>query len=262
MSYTPRPLPEGFLARPIAHRGLHGSDIVENTAPAFTAAVAEGYAIECDVVPSREGEAIVFHDETLERLTPESGPVAARTATELLALPFRHGAAGMLTLESLFGLVAGRVPLVVEIKGRFDGSAPLAARIAALASAYSGPLVFKSFDPAQIIALRDAGVKQPLGIVAMARLDEPGMDEATAHALGTLAHLAQSRPDFLSWRAAELPHPVPTRLRKNPGLPVMSWTVRDEATARRIAPHVDQIVFEGFRPAASIPKVAPGFGPN
>jgi hypothetical protein len=98
--------------------------------------------------------------------------------------------------------------------------------------------------------LRSAGVEQPLGIVAMARLDEPGMDEDTAHALGTLTHLEHSRPDFLSWRAAELPHPVPTRLRANPGLPVMSWTVRDHATAQRIAPHVDQIVFEGFRPTS------------
>ncbi|MCA0406834.1 MAG: glycerophosphodiester phosphodiesterase [Proteobacteria bacterium] len=248
MSYTPRPLPQGFLVRPIAHRGLHdaGSGVIENTLPAFEAAMALGYGIECDVQPSVEGEPIVFHDHVLDRLTVEHGEVEARTAQNLLTLPFRAGTAGMLTLEDLFARIAGRVPLVVEVKSAFDGRTPQITRIAALAGRYAGPLVFKSFDPVQIIALRDAGVRQPLGIVAMTLL--PEVDEARARAFGQLTHLDESRPDFLSWKAAELPLPQVAALRDNPGLPVMGWTVRSAEAARAAAPHLDQIVFEGFSP--------------
>lgn len=247
MNDNRRPLPAGFLARPIAHRGLHGAGRIENTAPAFAAAIEAGYGIECDVQASLEHEPMVFHDFSLDRLTLETGPVAAREAAALLEIPYRDGASTMPTLEALFALVAGRVPLVVEVKSAFDGQTPLAPRLAALAASYAGPLVFKSFDPAQVVALREAGVRQPLGIVAMARLDDAGLNEAEALALGRLEHADQSRPDFLSWRAAELPAEVPQRFRAA-GLPVMSWTVRDEQTARRIAPFVDQIVFENFRP--------------
>ncbi len=253
MNYSPRPLPPGFLARPIAHRGLHDAarGVVENTAPAFDAAVARGFGIECDLQPSREGEPVVFHDDTLDRLTRASGRLNARTATELLSLPFRHGAAGMMTLQALLQRIAGRVPLVVEVKSRFDGATPQIARIAALAAAYAGPLVFKSFDPRQIIALRAAGVEQALGIVAMTRL--PEVDAASAAALGSLAHLAQSRPDFLSWKAAELPLAPIAALRRAPGLPIMGWTLRSAAAARAAAPHLDQIVFEGYDPAPEGP---------
>lgn len=251
MNYTPRPLPAGFLARPIAHRGLHdaGAGIIENTLPAFEAAIANGYGIECDTQPSLEAEPIVFHDPTLDRLTLEHGPVAARPAAALLGIRFRKGTAGMATLEQILGIIAGRVPLVVEVKSAFDGRTPQAARIAAIAAGYSGPLVFKSFDPDQIIALRAAGVTQPIGIVAMQNFDE--VDAARAAKFGALEHLERSKPDFISWRAADLPVPHVAALRVE-GLPVMGWTVRSAQAATLAAPHLDQIVFEGFRPRSKV----------
>lgn len=249
MTYRPRPLPPRFLAAPIAHRGLHDAKagIIENTWPAFEAAIAGHYGIECDIQPAAGGEPIVFHDHTLDRLTQTSGAVENHSAEALVALPFKVGAGRMLTLQDLLARVAGRVPLVVEVKSAFDGRTPQAARIAALANGYAGPLVFKSFDPDQIIALRRAGVRQPLGIVAQQRLGE--VDEARAEAFGTLAHLEESQPDFLSWHAAELPLPHVMRLRETLHLPLMGWTVRSPEAAIRVAPHLDQIVFEGFIPA-------------
>ena len=66
---------EWLIARPVAHRGLHdaAAGIVENTPSAFAAAIAGDYAIECDIQISADGEAMVFHDQTLERLTEGSG---------------------------------------------------------------------------------------------------------------------------------------------------------------------------------------------
>jgi glycerophosphoryl diester phosphodiesterase len=249
----PRPLPPGFLARPIAHRGLHAraAGRIENSASAFGAAVAAGYGIECDVQASRDGEAMVFHDFTLDRLTGETGPLDARDAAALATIPLAEGPDRIGTLAGLFDLVAGRVPLVVEVKSRFNGDTRLAGRIAALARAYAGPLVFKSFDPAQIMALKAAGIETPLGIVGMARYDYPDyahLDEAARHALANLLHFTESRPDFLSWHHLALPSAGPYLCRSVLGRPVMGWTIRSPEEARRAAPHLDQIVFEGFLP--------------
>ena len=114
----------GWLtARPIAHRGLHGLSpgVVENCPRAFEAAIAGTYAIECDVQPTADGEAIVFHDSTLDRLTGETGRLDQRIAAALKVAAFRATDDRMITLAELFALVGGRVPLVVEIKSEFDG---------------------------------------------------------------------------------------------------------------------------------------------
>ena len=68
---TPVNAPSWLIERPIAHRGLHDSanGVIENTLRAAEAAIAGGFAIECDIQLSADGEAIVFHDETLDRLT-------------------------------------------------------------------------------------------------------------------------------------------------------------------------------------------------
>lgn len=251
--FMPRALPPGFLARPIAHRGLHraGEAIIENTRAAFEAAIAGGFGIECDIQISADGEAMVFHDPTLDRLTQEKGRVDALPARRLEAIAFKSSTSRMETLKALFELTAGRVPLVVEVKSGFDGDPRIAGRIAELACGYAGPLVFKSFDPAKMIALRAAGVAQPLGIVATHDYEDHDYETLSAaekHGLANLLHFQDSRPDFLSWNHASLPSAAPFLCRKVIGLPVMSWTIRSREAAARVAPHVDQIVFEGFDP--------------
>lgn len=251
--YQPRLLPPGFLDRPIAHRGLHdvASGRVENTRAAFEAAIAQGYGIECDIQLSGDGEAMVFHDYTLDRLTVETGRVDARPAAALAAIPFRRGDHGIETLAALLALVAGKVPLVVEVKSRFNNDDTLARAALAALRGYAGPVVLKSFDPGVLVALREAGATMPLGIVATPSYDDPeaGLDEAGKFRLANLLHLPESRPDFVSWNQAAIPGAAPFLSRYGLGLPLMSWTVRDQATADRLRPHVDQIVFEGFLPA-------------
>ena len=250
--YRPRPLPAGFLDRPIAHRGLHQATagLLENTRAAFEAAIARGFGIECDIQLTADGEAAVFHDFTLDRLTTASGRVDSQPLAALTAIPFRQGHHGIEPLSALLTLVAGRVPLVVEVKSRFNGDERLTRAAVAAIAGYPGPLVLKSFDPGVLIAARKAGATVPLGIVAMQSYEDPeaGLDEAGRHRLGNLLHLMESQPDFISWHQASIPCAAPFLCRAGLGLPVMSWTVRDAATAARIRPHVDQIVFEGFLP--------------
>ena len=125
-----------LIARPVAHRGLHdaAAGIIENTPSAFAAAVAGNYAIECDLQITADGEAMVHHDDALGRLTEGSGRLDAMTAADLKRVPFRATADRMITLGELCDLVAGRAPLVIELKSRFDGDQRLVARAAEVLS--------------------------------------------------------------------------------------------------------------------------------
>lgn len=254
LPYTPRPLPPGALARPIAHRGLHAlaNGVVENTKSAFAAAIAGGFGIECDIQASADGEAMVFHDFMLDRLTTATGRTDSLSADALKRLPFKAGADGMGTLTDLFEQTAGKVLLVVEVKSRFDGDNRIAGRIAGLARGYTGPLVFKSFDPEKMIALREAGVTQPIGIVGESDYEHPEYALLSAEqkrGLANLLHIPRSQPDFISWNHKDLPSAGPFLCRSMLSLPVMSWTVKSAGAAAKVAPHIDQIVFESFLPA-------------
>src|SRR5262245_4778199 len=98
---------EWLTARPIAHRGLHDASagVIENTASAFTAAIECVYGIECDIQISADGEALVYHDDALGRLTEGSGPLAAMPAAALKRVAFKGTADLMITLGELCDLV-------------------------------------------------------------------------------------------------------------------------------------------------------------
>ncbi len=249
----------GFLtARPIAHRGLHDAarGIVENTIAAAQAAIAAGYAIECDVQATKDGDLVVFHDDLLDRLTTRSGEVAALDAGALCAIPLIGAAQTIPTFSSFLSAIDGRTPLVVEIKSRFDGDIRAARRAAAVLAHYAGPVVIESFDPAPIAFLRAQGealgiAHIPLGMVGEARYDLPdwaALSAAQRQELTHFLHYPRTRPDFLSWSVADLPHAVAFLARAALGLPVTVWTVRAPGDARRASQWADQIVFEGFTP--------------
>lgn len=241
-----------LTARPIAHRGLHGLEpgVVENLPGAFAAAIDGRYAIECDIQISADGEAMVFHDFTLERLTEGSGRVDAHSAAALKALAFKTSPDRMLTLPELFALVAGRVPLIVEIKSEFGGRLDLTRRAAALASAYAGPVALMSFDPAPIAWLKQNAPGLVRGIVAESHYEDASWDflpPATRQGLADLSHHADTDPHFLSWRVADLPNAATERYRGPLGRPVICWTVRTAADRAIAARHADQVTFEGYR---------------
>src|SRR5436190_10793123 len=131
MRFTPQLRAFDWLvARPIAHRGLHAKSkgIIENTAGAFEAAIKGNYAIECDVQLTADGEAIVFHDDELDRLTEAKGPLKALTATDLKKLKLNATSDRMQTLAELLEQVDRRTTLVIELKSLWDGDAALAKR--------------------------------------------------------------------------------------------------------------------------------------
>jgi glycerophosphoryl diester phosphodiesterase len=252
------PALDWLTARPIAHRGLHdaGRGLIENSIGAARAAVAAGYGIECDVQAASDGGVVVFHDDGLERLTGRSGEVNAFTTRALAEMALAGTGEKIPTLEDFLAEIRGRTPLVIELKSRFDGSLAAARRVAELLSGYDGPVVVESFDPEPIAFLRERGpglgiAHVPLGMVGEAAYDaqdwrvlSPAQRQEMTHFL----HYPRTRPDFLSWNVADMPHAIPFLARAALGLPVTAWTVRSAEQATAARRWADQIVFEGFTP--------------
>jgi glycerophosphoryl diester phosphodiesterase len=237
-----------LTARPIAHRGLHdaAAGVIENTAQAFRAAISAGYGIECDLQISGDGEAMVYHDEALGRLTEGAGRLDAMDAAALKRVAFKATADRMLTLGELCDLVAGRVTLVLELKSEFTGDRRLAARTAKVLAGYAGPVAAMSFDPEPVAALRALAPGLARGLVAMRRdADAPA---AKTSRLGFARHALAARLQFLAYRVQDLATLPPRFARQVLRLPLLTWTVRSAEDRARAARFADQIIFEGFRP--------------
>jgi glycerophosphoryl diester phosphodiesterase len=241
-----------LTARPIAHRGLHdGASAIENTASAFQAAINGGYAIETDVQITADNEAMVHHDFALGRLTLGSRQLAAMTTAGLKEVPFKATSDRMMTLGELCEFVDGRVPLVIEVKSRFDGDLRLAKRAAEIVRSYSGPAALMSFDPAPIAALREIAPELPRGIVAERHYEHSEWHDLTPaqkRSLAFLFHGFRTRPHFVAYHVKDLPSPGPWIARYALGRPLLTWTVRTDADRQRAKTWANQMIFEGFRP--------------
>lgn len=241
-----------IIARPVAHRGLHDAarGIVENSPSAMDAAIAAGYPIELDIQPSADGEAMVFHDFTLERLTAATGEVSALSAAELGRIALKGSADTIPTLAAVLEQVAGRVPLFIEIKSAFGGDTRLAARAAGLVAGYAGKAALMSFDPDMVGEVRERAPHVVRGIVAEGNCtgeEWPGMDAARGVMLADMTHRVRTGYHFINYRLADLGRPAVQEARAA-GIPILAWTVRSPEDAARALRQADQIVFEGFRP--------------
>jgi glycerophosphoryl diester phosphodiesterase len=240
-----------LIERPIAHRGLHRAGIVENTLAAARAAVEANYGIEVDLQLTADGEVVVFHDSTLERLTQASGPLVRRTLAELRNVRLRDGDERIPTLHELLETVAGRTPLVLELKSEWKGDDRLVKRVAEILVSYSGPVAAMSFDPAQVSALRDLAPGLPRGIVAeryYRHSDWQPMTWSQKFALGNLLHIGRTKPHFVAYFVRELPAVAPLLTRHVLGMKLLTWTVRSEIDRRKARLWADQMIFEGFKP--------------
>ncbi len=237
----------------MAHRGLHdfARGIIENMPGAISAAISGNFAIEVDLQLTADGEAMVHHDDALGRLTDGAGTLLTKTAAELKAVAFKNTSERMMSLSDLCALVDGRVPLVIEVKSHFDGDRKLVARMAQVLSGYSGPAAVMSFDPDQVLALRETIPDRPRGIIAQANYDDAYWYKLTPEQRRGMLHLRhafRTRPHFVAFWVNQLPAPAPWIARNVFGLPLLTWTVRTPEQRERAARHADQMIFEGFQP--------------
>jgi glycerophosphoryl diester phosphodiesterase len=245
--------PDWLTARPVAHRGLHdvARGIVENMPGAAVAAISSNFGIECDIQLSADGEAMVHHDDALGRLTEGKGDLLGLTCRELQAVKFKDTAEQMMTLGDLCALVDGRVPIIIEVKSHFDGDRRLVKRMAEVLATYSGPAVGMSFDPDQVLALRELMPNLVRGVVAEHDYTETDWPEASVEQRRGMTHLRhafRTRPHFVAYWVNELPAVAPWIARHIFGLPLLCWTVRTPEQRARAVRYADQMIFEGFLP--------------
>lgn len=219
--------PDWLTAAPYAHRGLHGPDCPENSRAAFAAALAIGHGVELDVRLSSDGEAIVFHDDGLERLTGAKGRVAALTAAELGQIRLGNGETIPL-LNEILELIAGRAPILIELKAPRGAASRLCRAVERALSSYRGQAAIMSFNP-WVSASFAGRTARPRGLVVSAR---------DKKRIVRLAALLLARPDFVARDVRDLP------LRRRHRLPLLTWTVRTPAEAALAERHADQIIHE------------------
>jgi glycerophosphoryl diester phosphodiesterase len=248
-------IPDWLVAKPIAHRGLHNKSqgIIENTVSAAEAAIARGFPIELDVQLTADDEAIVFHDFELDRLTGEAGPVAERRLSDLSRIDISGTMGGdkIPSFKEYLGTIAGRTPLVVEVKSKFNGDMRLTKRIIEILRDYNGPFVVKSFDPDIVAYLREHAPNITRGFIGeleYASKADSFLTPEQKHRMANLLHFSETQPQFLSWRVKDIPCASTHLSRLLGNLPVMTWTVRNPEDRARAEKHADQMVFEGFLP--------------
>ncbi|MGU3576290.1 glycerophosphodiester phosphodiesterase [Brucellaceae bacterium C25G] len=234
-----------LIENPIAHRGLHDMNKAcwENSLTAAEAAVKQGFAIECDVHLTKDGEVVVFHDSALKRLTGRDGYIYELTLAEAQALTIGTTNDHVPSLRQLLDLVDGRVPLIIEIKGTLGHDDGLVKKTAEELKSYQGPVAIMSFDHHIIRQFSSDAPGIPAGLTA------EGMNvEAMEKHFSMLAHGI----DFVSYNVHELPNPFITFVREKLHMPVITWTVRDQAIKTHSDLNADQITFEGFDPRARL----------
>ncbi|MBI1418725.1 MAG: phosphodiesterase [Limimaricola sp.] len=248
-------LPPAFLARPLAHRALHDTaeGRPENSRAAMRAAIAAGYGIEMDLQLSADGVPMVFHDYDLARLTGETGPLATRTAAELGRIRLRHGDEGIPTLAEVLALVAGRAPLLIEIKDQDGALGPDVGRLeeatAQALAGYDDPVAVMSFNPHSMGEMASLAPAIPRGLTTCAfpAADWLTIPPATRERLAAIPDYARTGACFISHEAADLGNPRVAEL-KAAGAAILCWTIRtpaQEAEARKVA---QNITFEGYLP--------------
>lgn len=240
---APDPTRAGWLGnRPYAHRGLHGAGRPENSLSAFEAAIGAGMGIECDVQKSADGDAMVFHDWELDRLTDETGDVATRSRAELQAITLAGSDHGdrIPHLAELLALVDGRVPLLVEIKSRRDRRpAPLCRAVRHALEGYHGPVAVMSFDPRVPKWFIRHAPHVVRGLVITEENDRTVLGSLRRH-----AWLWYAKPDFIAYDIRDLPSAFAASQRAR-GLPLLTWTVRSPELRERAAKYADAPIAEG-----------------
>jgi glycerophosphoryl diester phosphodiesterase len=225
-------------AQPYAHRGLHGGGVIENSRAAFRAAIALGHGIETDVQAARDGEAMVFHDATLDRLTASSGEVAAHTPADLGRIMLRGTSETIPQLPEILALIGGKVPVLIEVKAKGARVVPLCLSVRRALEGYRGDAAIMSFNPLVGAWFAENATRIVRGLVVT--------EEDKRGAKGTVerwASLAKAKPDFLAYDVRDLPSKFAAAARAR-GIPVLTWTVRNAEAERRAFAHADEAIYE------------------
>lgn len=249
-----RALRAEFANRNYAHRGLFTTDqaVPENSLPAFAAAVTAGYGIELDVQLSSDRQVLVFHDDTLDRMTGTHGWVRDFRYAEIAAMPLKGTAYHAPLFAEVLETVGGKVPLIVEIKSRgaYDNAYldVLCRAVLAELEDYAGPYCIESFDPRVVARVRQLAPDVLRGQLADSCEShrKEGAKPLHAWALSHLVGNFAARPDFIAWGPA--PRNWAVRLCAALGAMMVYWTALPEDDQAALEADNDAVIFQWYAP--------------
>ena len=244
-----RPEMEKYKTVKYAHRGLHDDNKAENSMSAFAAAKENGFGIELDVRLSKDGELMVFHDETLTRVVGIEGKVIDYTADELAKMSLLGTSDGVPTLRQVLDLIDGVVPLLIEIK-MGDGERGVAEKLIEVIEGYKGDFIVESFNP---IALKIVRRERPdilRGILSAEYMKDPKYGGKLLYRLAqNLALNFLMRPDFIAYDKKGYAVPGLRFVRRVFGTPLITWTIKSqEEENEAISRGFDTVIFENYIP--------------
>lgn len=239
---------ERIFAPPIAHRGLWAEGgPPENSLSAFQAACEAGYSVELDVRRSADGEAIVFHDAGLRRMTGLDGRVCDFNAEALAKMALVGADDTIPRLADALTLVGHRAMVFIELKVPFGEVGPLERRLSELLIDHNGPTCVIGFNPYSHAWFADHHPQILRGLSSYGWRDSEARHLAPELRRGfaRLEHVDIARPHFLCLDRELLPSTRVAALRRG-GLPIVAWTFPSRESWNEIAPHCDNLIFEGF----------------
>lgn len=244
-----RPDSTKLQPRLYAHRGLHDGNVSvsENGLKAFSLAATAGYGIEFDVQLSKDGRLMVFHDDTLLRVTGASGRLCDMTYEQIRANPLPDGGA-IPTLDEALALIDGRVPIIVEIKHHGSVLETSRATMERLKK-YMGPYCVESFHPLAVRYFKKNAPEVLRGQLASGvKLGGDGLPWYQHFAMKYLLLNAVSRPHFVAYDIS-CDHNLSVRLMKSLFRPLLAaWTISDKRTLDYARRDYQMPIFERFNP--------------
>jgi len=237
-----------LCTRPVAHRGLHNSELPENSLGAFEHAIKEGYPIEIDLRVTDDGEIVVFHDDKLTRMTNQDGYVcnydaATLKGTHLLKSDGKRSDYTIPTFEEVLTTVNGQVPLLIEVKNSSKAGA-FESKIINMLHAYNGEYAVQSFNPYSLEYFKENAEEILRGQLSCYFCKNELSGFFRRNLLKKLKLNKVSKPDFVAYRFSDLPNKFVTKC----NLPVLAWVVKSNADYESVKPHCDNIIFEKFVP--------------
>lgn len=233
-----------FMYRNFAHRGLHKRDksVPENSLAAFERASAKGYGMELDVQLSKDGEVVVFHDDTLNRVCGVDSRVDEKTYAELKEMSLCGTEETIPLFSEVLKTVRGRGPLIVELKnGRSNKE--LCEKTYELLKAYNGEYCIESFNPFIVRWFRKNAPEIVRGQLASPPREYGGeVNNISAFVLGNLLLNFMARPQFIAYKIA--PKPFTVKLCEALGAMKVCWTSHDWVNEKSY----DVVIFEFYKP--------------
>ena len=237
-----------FLGLSYAHRGLHTRDqaIPENSLSAFIKAASEGYAIELDVQLTSDGVPVVFHDESLKRMTGDRRYLRDLTLEKIKQLHLGETMDEIPTLFEVLTAVHGRVPILVELKP-LKNKKVLCESVLREFQNYDGLWCVESFDPTIIGWFRKHAPRVVRGILTMPRLEyREKVKWPYPFILSNVLTNCIARPHFIAHGKG--PQSLSVRMSYFLGAAPFVWVVTDEDDSSWYMYRNLSVIFEHYRP--------------